>query len=270
MQLRVYRSLWGLEDDPARYPQAIEQIASEGFDGVVAPVQLIGRHAGEVRATLEGTGLGLVGQVFTGGATPADHLSSLAEALDGAAELAPAHIVAHAGRDGWPADVSLAFLAEALDVQRRSGLVVAHETHRQRILFNPWITERVVAELPDLLLAADLSHWVCVGESSRLPGRVLEAMAPRVIHVDARVGHEEGPQVADPRHDRSAPYLEAHEGWWDLIWGARDTAGAGELIFCPEHGPVPYQPTDLDGRPLADIHEINRWMAARLRQRYAS
>ena len=31
-----------------------------------------------------------------------------------------------------------------------------------------------------------------------LPRSILEAIAPRVIHIDARVGFEQGPQVADP------------------------------------------------------------------------
>lgn len=141
------------------------------------------------------------------------------------------------------------------------GVVVAHETHRARILFHAFGAERILDRLPDLRLALDLSHWVCVGESLRPPDRILDAVAARAVHVDCRVGSEEGPQMPDPRLDRYAGHLATFEAWGDRVWAA----GADVLHMAPEFGPPPYQPIDPHtGAPLADVNELKDWMAARL------
>jgi hypothetical protein len=66
----------------------------------------------------------------------------------------------------------------------------------------------------------------------------------------------------------AAEAVAAHEAWWDRIWDARRAAGAAELSVTPEIGPPPYQPVDLDGRPLADVAAVTAAMATRLRARY--
>jgi len=56
--------------------------------------------------------------------------------------------------------------------------------------------------VPELLLCADLSHFVVVTETHPADWKLTEAidaLADRVIHIHARVGYEEGPQVNDPR-----------------------------------------------------------------------
>jgi hypothetical protein len=112
-------------------------------------------------------------------------------------------------------------------------------------------------------------HWTCVAESLHLQRSAIEAVAANAVHVDARVGHEEGPQVPDPRSPHFADHLAAFETWWDHIWETRSAAGATELSMMPEFGPPPYQQIHpRTGEPLADVNECNDWMATRLRQRY--
>ena len=267
MRLVLCRSVWGLEADPGRFPDVLPDIARRGFDAVALPIQQAD-VARLVEARQE-AGLDLVAQVFTFGRSIDDHVAVLRQALVQAATAGARHAVVQGGRDGWPLQEAVRFLGAAEEASAATGVPVVHETHRSRILFNPWVTERVLDEVPDLRIAADLSHWTCVGETMRLPDRIITAVAAATDHVDARVGWEQGPQVPDPRAALHAAHVEAFERWWDAIWSTRAAAGATELVVQPEFGPPPYQPVHpATGEPLADVDDLNDWMGQRLRVRY--
>jgi hypothetical protein len=90
----------------------------------------------------------------------------------------------------------------------------------------------------------------------------IELAASRAIHVDARVGHEQGPQVPDPRDPAWSNHLNAFEAWWDL-------AITAEQVVVPEYGPPPYVPTvPHTGEPVADLWEICDWAKDQLRARH--
>ncbi len=270
MDLVLCRTLWGLEDEPERYALALPAIGAAGYDAVACPVQLIDDLDGFAEA-LSVAGVEYLPQLFTFGRTVEDHLALYRAGLERTMVLAPRHVVCQAGRDGWPADVSATFFREAIAIASDLGATVAFETHRGRSLFNPWITATLVEAVPDLLLAADLSHWVCVGEALDLPSSILEAIAPRVIHIDARVGFEEGPQVADPAAPRFAEHVDRFEQWWDLLWQTAVAAGRPALSMTAEYGPPPYQPVDpYTGEPARDLASIVADASAALRQRYST
>lgn len=268
MELVLCRNLWGLQDDPARYADALPGVAAAGYDAVACPVQFL-VDAEAFADALAPTGLEYLPQLFTFGRTYDEHLTMFREGLDATLRFAPRHVVCQAGMDAWDRDQALGFFTEALALAADRGATVAFETHRGRVLYNPWITVELVEALPDLLLAADLSHWVCVTESLDLPRDAIATIAPRVVHVDARVGFEEGPQVADPAADRVARHLARHERWWDQIWAAASAAGRPALSMTAEYGPPPYQPVDpYTGDPARDLGEIVDEASARLRARY--
>ena len=78
---------------------------------------------------------------------------------------------------------------------------LAHETHRSCILYSPWVTARVLDRWPDMWLASDYSHWVIVAERHfSFEDELFDRFARRTIHIDARVGTPESPQVGDPRY----------------------------------------------------------------------
>jgi hypothetical protein len=269
MRLLLVRTVWGLDDDPAGWSAAVGAVAAAGYDAVACGIQRLPDPAA-FRDALAATSLRFVPQVFTGGRDVDAHLESLRDAFDDLATFDPPHVIVQAGRDGWPLDDAVRFFTTAEKLAADAGVQAVYETHRGRVLFNPWVTLRVLDVLPDLPLGADLSHWTCVGESMRLPDRVIDRVAANVRHVDCRVGWEEGPQVHDPRAPMWASHLERFEAWWARMWDAQRAAGAEQLAMMPEFGPVPYQPMDVDGRPLADVNELNDWMAARLRTRFGT
>ncbi|MCE2850087.1 MAG: hypothetical protein LW717_02645 [Chloroflexaceae bacterium] len=93
--------------------------------------------------------------------------------------------------------------------------------------------------------------------------------AHHAIHVHTRVGHAQGPQVADPSLPRFAAEHAAHEHWWQLIVAAQ-AQQSRPLTMTPEYGPPAYQATDATTNlPLRPLTEIVAWQTARLRTLFA-
>ena len=121
------------------------------------------------------------------------------------------------------------------------------------------------------MLTADFAHWMPVLE--RIPYDLEELFAycaSRTGHIHARIGHNEGPQIPDPRDPIWEPFTTIHETWWDMcVKGAQDR---GEDIgIAPEFGPFPYTLNlPHTQTPISDLTEIVAWMHNRLHQRYCS
>lgn len=178
---------------------------------------------------------------------------------------------------------ALEFLSRCGEAEARLGVRVHHETHRHRVLFNPWAAVEAVRALPGLHLLADLSHYCVVTEAPCGEVELEEAVAellPRVGHIHARVGFEEGPQVPDPRMPRFAPQLEGHARWWAAAFLHTRDRGAPLITVTPEWLPAPYcwtttgregggSGSSADPLPVADVYEINVWIAAYVRALFA-
>jgi hypothetical protein len=268
VRLELVRTLWGVVDDyrglDATAP--LTAMRAAGADAVAAPAVAVGDLAGFVAAVGD-AGLGFVPQLFTWGRTVDEHLATLRTSIEQVAPFSPRLAVVQAGRDSFVDVDADRFFGEALRMERDLGVSLAFETHRSRILFTPWRTLELLARHEDLKLAADLSHWVCVGERLRLGRDTVRTCAERTIHIDARVGHEQGPQVSDPRAPEYAEHLDTHLGWWREIHTAQAARGLDVLSVMPEFGPPPYQPVlPFGGGPIGDRQEINDWMATRVLQ----
>jgi sugar phosphate isomerase/epimerase len=267
MQLILIRHLWGVT---APWEEVFPRFRDLGYRGVEAAVPEPGQRD-RFRSLLAAHGLGFVAQVFTGGNRVEDHVESLRRQVGEAAELGPRLVNAHSGRDAWTEAEAGRFFEAALRIEAAAGVTVAHETHRGRILFSPWVTARLLRQFPGLRLCCDFSHWVCVAE--RLIDDQLEILrdcAGRCAHLHARVGHEQGPQVSDPRAPEFAAHLAAHERWWQLVWSAQRARGEVETTLTPEFGPPGYLPTLPFTRvPVSDLWGICDWMADRQAARFA-
>ncbi|MGI9624652.1 MAG: sugar phosphate isomerase/epimerase family protein, partial [Acidimicrobiales bacterium] len=273
IKVKLYKTLWGAvgSDAPcATFSEAVPRIAAEGWDGVAFALiafefepdigdldglaQLCGAHD-----------LGLALMVHTFGDSVSDHLDYLGRELGLVATVEPHHVICHGGADSWGPELAETFYGRALELEDNLGLKVAHETHRSRLLHSPWQTTEILERFPELSVALDLSHWVVMGE--RLVHDQLEAIelaASRAIHLDARVGHEQAPQVPDPRDPMWSEHLAAFESWWDL-------AATGDQVIVPEYGPPPYLPVEpYTGAPVADLWDICDWAKVRLRDRYGA
>lgn len=256
MRLRFFKTLWGMEALPveARVAKVVEA-GYEGFEGILPDVQ---------EARRLGVAMPAVAMIFP------TEIESFKSQFDQAGELGLDRLVVHAGKDWWSFDQGSAFFDAALEIVEASNLPTAFETHRGRLLFEPQSTVRYLERFPTLRLCADFSHWTCVCESM-LDDQMdaVRLAASRVIHLHARVGHEEGPQVPDPRTPRWLPYVERFEAIWDLVHAAHVERGEEMLTIDPEFGSPAYLWTDpVDERPLADQFEVTNFVRDRLAVRY--
>lgn len=203
---------------------------------------------------------------------PEAHLSSFKKMIEGAARQRrkrPLYINTHSGRDYFDRDQNVRFIEYTSALARETGIPICHETHRSRMLYAAPVAKTFLEQFPDLRLTLDISHWCCVHESllADQPAAVQLAL-DRTDHIHARIGHQQGPQVNDPRAPEWAAAVAAHFGWWDQVV-ARKAAKGETITFLTEFGPPNYMPTQpFTGKPLAELWEVNVYMMELLRKRY--
>jgi len=304
-KLRTFRAIWGVVKETdghlARSPyrdldSALPAIKRLGYDGVEIPLKLVLSVGKEkFKGMLEANKLNVIFQIFTDGAVvpgagglwggpfpghPApgesikEHLAVFKAQVEAAQYFNPLFVNSHSLKDYHTFEEAGEFFEDVLSWQEKKGFTVYHETHRKRFLHSPWVARDFLPKFPKMKLVADLSHWINVAETDtndKSLNKVIETIAPMVYHTHGRVGYDHGPQVSDPRAPEWLSYTEGHERWWSAIWKAQQARGQKFTTFTPEHGPPNYQPTCPYSRmPLADIWEVNHWIALRQQEKFAS
>ena len=272
---QIFQSLWGYTGD---LPGALQRASRHGFDGVEANLlhpAVAGQDVDAITEGLHRLDLGLIVELVTGGdyvpalpADPDEHLGELELLLERAQPLCPLRITVITGSDSWPLEQQHSFLARAVELAAASTAPVSFETHRSRSLFNPWSISAILQAHPRLRITADLSHWCCVSERLMEPELApVQAVADRVDHIHARVGHPQGPSVAHPFAPEAAPALAAHRRCWQLFLRRQRQRGHSPITITPEFGPDGYLPLlPFTSMPVADLLEINSGMARWIRQ----
>ncbi|BDI28082.1 hypothetical protein CCAX7_001330 [Capsulimonas corticalis] len=261
MKLKVYKALWGMEGS---LDEQLDRIAEAGYDGVETP--LPEHNLPEFQRQLETRGLGYIGMIFAG------DVAALDRGVAAAGEIDVKFLNIHSGADHLPFDLGCDYFEGALLAEGRSGIKILHETHRGRTLFNPWITAAYLRKFPELKIVADFSHWTCVSE------RLLDEHDPnmeiaykRAHHIHGRVGHEQGPQVSDPRAPEFAYAVDRFDAYWSQIRAAHEARGEDTLYFTPEYGPPGYMPTlPYTQQPIGDLWDICLYSAKRIRARWGA
>ena len=153
-------------------------------------------------------------------------------------------------------------------LEEKTKIPVAHETHRGRFLYSAPVGLSYFKRFKNLKINFDLSHWCCVAESllADQEEAVNEAIK-RAIHIHARVGHEQGPQITDLRLPIWEPQIQQFLSWWKQIWLNHKNQGKEFMTITPEFGPLPYAPLHQNGLDTyANIFEQNLLMRQRLQQ----
>jgi len=268
MQLKLFKTLWGFAGS---IEEACELALVQGFDGLEGPAPAEKNFRQQYFRELQTQHLDYIAEITTAGsyvpelrATPQQHLESLQEKLQHSLELQPHSITCLAGSDAWPEGEQLKFFEGALRLVAQVNVPVSFETHRSRSLFNPWIAQRIAKEFPQLLFTCDFSHW-CVVCERLLDDEVhgVAMLAKQAQHVHARVGYEQGPQVAHPAAPEYVEALATHRHWWELIWQSQYERGFALTTMTPEFGPDGYLQTQpFTQKPVAELEEVNCWMAS--------
>ncbi len=114
----------------------------------------------------------------------------------------------------------------------------------------------------ELKIAADLSHWVVVGErcfdeknlDADFWPPLLADLATRTDLIHCRVGYSQGPQVNDPEAPEHEESVDAHVGWWKVLVAGMKKRNVPVLIE-PEFGPAPY----LQTLPFTNVAVCDLW-----------
>ncbi|MCC6546295.1 TIM barrel protein [Candidatus Sumerlaeota bacterium] len=260
-RILFFKALWGMSEG-ATLRDKFHAAKEAGFDGIEAAIE--SWNPDEVKSLCAEFELKFISQIFP--ETP----EAMEQGIRLSMKAGAGKIVSHTGRDKWSFERGCELFRTALELEQKHGVVIAHETHRRRMLYSPWSTARYLEEFPDLRLTLDLSHWCVVCESllDDVPDLV-DLAQHHAIHLHARVGYEEGPQVPDPSAPEYRRHLEAHERWWDALKSKRESDGTRELTITPEFGPPNYLHTlPHTNQPVADLWKVNLWMRDRLRDRW--
>lgn len=263
--------MWGHEHLPLL--QFLEKIRLAGYDGIEtwlpdnpADQTLLFDYLQKHEMSL------VIHQHEAEGATFSDFKASFVANLHRCAAPNPILINSHTGRDYFTTPQNLELIAAANDFTAKTGIRVAHETHRGRLGYSPQSTMELFEVYPEMSITADFSHWTCVTESLldnfSLP---LEEAIKRTIHIHARVGFEEGPQIPDPRAPEWSYAVNRFLHWWDRIVAHHAASGTSILPITTEFGPEPYMPkAPYSQTPMVDQFEVNVYMKNLLVERFSA
>lgn len=181
----------------------------------------------------------------------------------------PLYINVHSGKDFFTYEENKKFIDFTVQYAKETGVPIYHETHRSRMLYSAPASLRYLQENPALRLTLDISHWCNVSESMLEDQQgTVDLAISRTDHVHSRVGHEEGPQVSDPRAPEWKAAVAAHFAWWDKVVAIKKQQGK-MLTMLTEFGPPSYMPTlPFTNLPVADQWAINVYMMQAWKKRY--
>jgi sugar phosphate isomerase/epimerase len=191
------------------------------------------------------------------------------------AELAgyqPSFINSHTGKDHFSFDDNCRIIEVYANFSAKTGIKVYHETHRGRFSFHASTLLAYLEKFPELELVGDFSHFCVVSESLLNDQQhILAQIIPRVAHIHARVGFEQGPQASEPFAPEWEIHLHTFVHWWKQMIDHQKHRGAAGITITPECGPAPYMPLlPFTQQPIASQWHINYAMKRYLQQQLLS
>ena len=270
-ELKILATNWGFTGTLDQY---MAKVKNNGYDGIEIWWPMEQKDQDELFSLLKNYDLE-VG--FLCGAYQNDfeeHLKFFKKMIDAAATnkiQKPLYINCHSGKDYFSMKENAAFIEHTTGLTKQTGIKICHETHRSRMLFAAPVAKQYINKHPELRITFDVSHWCNVSESLLQDQQdTIKLTLERTDHIHARIGHQQGPQVNDPRAPEWEEAAKAHLAWWDKITENKKKQGE-TLTILTEFGPPDYMPTTPYKREaLSDQWAVNVYMMNLLRKRYAS
>lgn len=269
-QLTILATNWGFNGTLDAY---CEKAKHEGYDGIEIWWPMEAKDQDELFTCLKKHGLEVGFLCGRYEKDFAEHFAMFKKMVEAAAtntRQRPLYINCHSGKDYFSFEQNKQLVEFTIELAKKTGLKICHETHRSRMLFAAPVARHFMEALPELRITFDVSHWCNVSETLLEDQQETVEMAlQRVDHIHARIGHAEGPQVNDPRAPEWASAVKAHLAWWDAVVARKRERGE-RLTILTEFGPPDYMPTTpYTHQPLADQWAINVYMMQLLRKRYS-
>ncbi|WP_223552251.1 sugar phosphate isomerase/epimerase [Aestuariivivens sp. NBU2969] len=264
--LKIYATRWGFKGSMDAF---CKEAKKEGYDGIEDWFPNNEADEQVLYEALEKYDLKFGALTGSNGGSFMAHKESYKANLSKVISRKPDFINCHAGKDFFTFEESKELIEFAINESKRWGVPVYQETHRGRILFAPHICERFIDAIKELKLTLDISHWCVVAESLlENQKETVEKALKRTCHIHSRIGHEEGPQVSEPRAPEWQRAVNAHYVWWDKVVNYKKEAGE-PLTMTTEFGPTNYMwSMPYTQQPLANQWAINVHMMHEWRKRY--
>jgi hypothetical protein len=267
-RLLVYQALWAMDrlaTPEASVAEKFDRVREAGFDGMAIDLGALTMEQAEATVPhFARTGL-------AGGLTafPAS-VEALRPALRLAQRIAAPFVVVI----GQEMPVRLADMVPVIEgwlrVAEQEAMPIQFETHRNCITNDLFTTVQLLDEVPEMRLAADLSHYVVDREMPCPPPPALQALITKVLErsesFQGRVAARGQIQVA-LGFAQNAKWVALFRDWWRqgfTAWRARHAGEDAAMVFLCELGPPDYAITDERGHELSD-----RWAEAALLARWA-
>lgn len=275
LNIKFYCPRWGSEE--IRWPKFTEKVRNAGFNGIEVYPLAAPHERAEMLQQLAASGLEfsllhaelVEGKDFNRYKQALER--NLYQLIDYQTEnLKPQFITTQTGREYYTKDQVVECFEICDKISRESGITIIQETHRNKWSYAAHIVKDFLLQYPSVKLALDLSHWVCVSESYLEDQQeAIDLAIKHTLHIHARVGHLEGPQVTDPRAPENKEALGKHLQWWDQWISHMESSNYNECTITPEFGPYPYLSYQINSRePIASQWEINCFMKDLLKARY--
>ncbi|MDR3515738.1 MAG: sugar phosphate isomerase/epimerase [Azospirillaceae bacterium] len=256
-ELRLHQSLWATEQRrPGTPEQPVEErfaaVAADGWDGMTIDLGAMDIEAARRTVPLFAR-YGLDGGLTAFPRT----IDALRPAIALAKDIGAPFVVIVGQVMPVSIDGMVAVVREWLRIGREEGMPLQFETHRASITNDLFATLQLLDAVPEMRLAADLSHYVVDREMIPPLSAEMSLMISRILarsdSFQGRIATRNQIQVplAFPQH---AKWLQLFEGWWRegfTRWRAQADAD-DRLVFLSELGPTEYAITDADGLELSD------------------
>jgi sugar phosphate isomerase/epimerase len=262
-RLLVYQALWAMDrlgGSEMPVAEKFDRVREAGFDGMAIDLGALTMEQAE--ATIPHfTRTGLAGGLTAFPASvealrPALHL---AQRID-----APFVVVIGQEMPVRVADM-VPVIEDWLRVAEQEAMPIQFETHRNCITNDLFTTVQLLDAVPQMRLAADLSHYVVDRELPCPPPPALQELISKVLErsdsFQGRVAARGQIQVA-LNFPQNAKWVALFREWWRqgfAGWLARHRGEDSAMVFLCELGPPDYAITDAQGRELSD-----RWKEAAL------
>ncbi|HEY1312648.1 MAG TPA: hypothetical protein VGE92_02165 [Steroidobacteraceae bacterium] len=267
-RLLVYQALWAMDRlsvPEASIAEKFDRVREAGFQGMAIDLGALTME--QAQATVPHfarTGL-------AGGLTAfPTSIEALRPALELAHRIAAPFVVVI----GQEMPVRLADMIPVIEgwlrVAEQERMPIQFETHRNCITNDLFTTVQLLDALPQMRLAADLSHYVVDREMPCPPPPQLQRLIAQVLErsdsLQGRVAARGQIQIA-LGFPQNAKWVALFRDWWRQgfrAWRARHRGDDSAMVFLCELGPPDYALTDADGREFSD-----RWSEALLLAQWA-
>jgi hypothetical protein len=261
-KLEVYQSLWAMElrrpDGKERsVEESFDMVATAGFDGMAIDFGGTDIDAAlKTKPLFEKYGLGCLLIAFPKTIEALRPVLEMAKQFDAPFVNVIGQVMPISVEGMIPVIRSWIAMAETI------GVPIQFETHRNCITNDLFTTLQLIDAIPEMVLAADLSHYLVDREFGYPIDEASHELIRRIMRRSAsfqgRVASREQIQIQIefPQHRK---WLDLFLGWWEegfRMWRKRFAPDA-RLNFLCELGPREYAITGPDGNELSD-----RWQEA--------